>query len=349
MSERLGLGKIPSDLLAALLDQYAARSRRVLTPPALGEDAAAILTNLPCTVVATDPVTAPAARIGHDVVHRNANDVATRGAEPSWFLFTLLLPPAEATRESVADIFRQVDEACRQVGAELIGGHTEVTASVNQPVAVGTMIGEITTFRLTATRNARTGNAVIMVGACGEHGSGLLAARHAEALRRRGVPDACIARAADFVDPRRLSIVAAARVAMSASHPHAMHDPTEGGLAVCLHEMAAAAQVGMEIDDEQVLVRPETREICARTGLDPWGLESSGSLVVCVDAVDAEHLLAAYAREGIEARRIGTVCAAELGLQRRSAVTTRLAVPRFAQDEQMRFEASLSDDACEGG
>lgn len=346
MSEHLGPGKLPSDLLAALLDQYGARSRRVLTPPALGEDAAAILTSLPCTVVATDPVTAPAARIGHDVVHRNANDVATRGAEPSWFLFTLLLPPADATPEAVSEIFRQVDEACRAVGAELIGGHTEITDAVRHPIAIGTMIGEITTFRLTATRNARSGNAIIMVGACGEHGTGMLATRHGEALRQRGVPDDLLKRAARFAETPRLSVVAAARIAMSAAHPHAMHDPTEGGLAVCLHEIAKAAQVGMEIDDEQVLVRPETREICARAELDPWGLESSGSLLVCVDAVDAEHLLAAYTREGIEARRIGTVRPADFGLQRRRPVTEHLAVPHFSRDEQARFEASLGDDGA---
>lgn len=339
MTDRLPLGKLSPELLTELLGRHGARSRRVLTPPAVGEDAAAVLNSLPCTVVAMDPVSADAARLGHLVVHRNANDVATRGADPAWFLFTLLLPAREATAERVGDIFRQVDAACREVGAELIGGHTEITDMVEQPVAVGTMIGEITTFRLTSTRNARVGNAIVMMGACGAHGAGLLAAEHGEALRRRDVPEDVLARAAVFAEGPSLSVVPAARIALGAAHPHAMHDPTDGGLATALHELASAAQTGIEVSAEAVLVLDDTRAICTAAGLDPWALRSDGTLLVCVDAVDVAQLLEACERQGLQARRIGTVCDVEAGVQRVAADGSAAPLPRPARDERLRFIA----------
>jgi hydrogenase maturation factor len=337
MSDPLRLGKLPPDFLADLLSRYGARSRRVLTPPAVGEDAAAVLTSLPCMVAAMDPVTGARERIGHYAVHVNANDVATRGAEPAWFLFTLLLPPEEATRDNIAEIFRQVDEACREVGAELIGGHTEVTQGIDRPLAIGTMIGEITTFRLTSTRGARPGNAIIMVGSAGLEGTAILAAEHSGELRRHGVPDDVIDRASRFLDEPGISIVPAVRIAMSASRPHAMHDPTDGGVANALHEIARAARAGVELYAARIPVREETRVICDCLGLDAWGMMSSGSLLVCVDAVDVEALLAAYGEAHIEATHIGSVFGPDVGVCRVGKDDQISPITWFETDELLRF------------
>lgn len=342
MNDSLAEGKLPPDFLAELLARYGARSRRVLTPPAVGEDAAAFLTSLPCTVVAMDPVTAASERIGWYVVHVNANDVATRGAEPAWFLFTLLLPVEDATRERVAEIFDQVDLACREVGAELIGGHTEVTEGIDRPLAVGTMIGEITTFRLTSTRGACRGDAVIMVGPCGLEGTTILASEYRGHLLRHGVTEDVIDRAARFLDDPGISVVPAARIAMGRAKPHAMHDPTEGGLSTALHELARAAEVGLEINEEHVPMREETRVICERLGIDPWGLMGSGALLVCVNAADAEPLLKAYAEANIEARNIGAVYGPDHGVYRVNAGTGACPLPLYEVDELIRVTQNLT-------
>ncbi|NDD29071.1 MAG: hypothetical protein EB084_12475 [Proteobacteria bacterium] len=337
-SPSLGLGKVPAPMLGELLERFGARSRRVLTPPAPGEDAAAVLSRLPCTVTAMNPVIDEVERLGHEVVHRNANAVATRGADPSWFLFTLLLPPQSADPSAIEAVFHQVSDACLAVGAELIGGHTEVTEQVTQPVAVGTMIGEITTFRLTATRSARQGNAIVMIGACGEYGTGLLAQRHSAALERHGVPATVVEQARAFLEPARRSIVPAVRVAMAQGHPHAMHDLTDGGLVASLHDLARLAEVGVEIDESAVPVRPETQAICTSLGLDPWRLLSFGTLLLCVDEIDVEALLQACSAAAIEAFHVGRVVSPELGLHRVSANGTRTEIAACHQDELHRFE-----------
>lgn len=342
MSDFLPAGKLPPDMLASFLARFGARSRRVLTPPAVGEDAAAVLSSLPCMVVAMDPVTAASERIGWYVVHVNANDVATRGAEPAWFLFTLLLPTHWATQETVADIFQQVDEACREVGAELIGGHTEVTDGIDRPLAVGTMIGEITTFRLTATRGAQRGNAIVMVGPCGLEGTAILASEHRGHLRRHGVPDDCIDRASRLLDSPGISIVPAVRLAMRHAKPHAMHDPTEGGVATALHEIARAADVGVEVQESSLPLRQETKVICERLDIDPWGLMGSGSLLICVDEVDVPPLLATYAENKIEATHLGRLCGPDGGVCRIGAGGDVRPIPSFERDELVSVLDRLS-------
>lgn len=342
MNERLALGKLPPDFLGELLARYGARSRRVLTPPAVGEDAAAVLTSLPCTVVAMDPVTTVSERLGWYVVHVNANDVATRGADPVWFLFTLLVPEKDATKQLIDDIFRQVDDACREVGAELIGGHTEITEGIERPIAVGTMIGEITTFRLTATRGARTGNAVVMVGPCGLEGTAILANDYPGPLHRHGIPETVIERAARFLDNPGISVVPAVRLAMSHAKPYAMHDPTEGGLLTALHELSRSADVGVRVFADRVLVREETQIIARSLDIDPWGLMGSGALLVCVDPADVKPLLTVYADRGIDAAHIADLCPPQLGVLRVESDGSTTQLRMYESDELLRVTQLLT-------
>lgn len=312
-------GKVPSDVLRSLLQQHGPRSRRVLTGPAIGEDAAAVLTSLPVVVAATDPVSAAVDRIGWYVVHVNANDVATRGAEPLWFLLTLLLPEVGTTSEMVENVFAQVAAACKEVGAELIGGHTEVTPGLDRPLAVGTMLGETTTFRLTATHGARAGDALVLAGPIAIEGTALLARERPDLLRGRDVPDPVVARARDLLDRPGISVLPAARFAMRAARPHAMHDVTEGGLTTALHELASAAGVGVRVFASEVPILEETRVVCDALGLDPWCLIGSGALLLSCDTEDVEPLLRGYAEQGITAARIGLATAPDQGIRREGA------------------------------
>ena len=136
------VGKLPPDLLHRLLSSAPPTDPRVLIGPGIGEDAAVIsMADDRVLVAKTDPITFASDEIGWYSVHVNANDIAATGAEPRWFLATLLAP--ESTPESwIENAFRQISDACKEVGVSLIGGHTEITYDLNRPIVIGVMLGE---------------------------------------------------------------------------------------------------------------------------------------------------------------------------------------------------------------
>ena len=139
MTDYLSTGKLPHELLRSLLRRYGREDHQVLVGPRVGEDAAAIRLHEDVVVAGMDPITFATDEIGWYVVHVNANDVAVMGAAPRWFLVTFLLPEAGATSEDVERMFAQVARACEEVGAVLVGGHTEVSYGLPRPLAIGVM------------------------------------------------------------------------------------------------------------------------------------------------------------------------------------------------------------------
>ncbi len=117
--------------------------KRVIVGPGIGRDAAVIDFGKTCLVVKTDPITFTSCNLGWYSVNINANDIACLGAAPRWFLATLLLPRKGTCKALVKRIFEEVNSACQALGISLIGGHTEVTLRVDQPLMVGEMIGEV--------------------------------------------------------------------------------------------------------------------------------------------------------------------------------------------------------------
>ena len=122
---------------------------------------------------------------------------------------------------------------------------------------------------------------------------------------------------------------------------HAMHDPTEGGLATGLYELAQAAGVGLVIEASAVPVYPETRALCQALNLDPWGLIASGALLMAVESARADNIARALEAHGIRTAVIGRVTeqAGQVLLHDGVTGSTR-DVPRFERDEIARlFEA----------
>ena len=326
------LGKLPSDLLVRLLAHNPATDRRVLLGPGLGFDCAVIdLENGRCLVAKTDPITFATEAIGWYAVHVNANDIATTGATPRWFLATILLPESKSDASLVEDIFTQVQSACAELGASVVGGHTEVTFGIDRPIVVGSMLGEVARDQLITPRGARVGDAVVLTKRIAVEATSILAREKAsELVSRLGVP--FLQHARRFLTDPGISVVRDAQVALAAGRVHAMHDPTEGGLATGLYELAAAAQVGLEVVEERVPVYPETRTLCAVYNINVWGAIASGSLLLAVDPVDAEKIVAALRAAGIEAWLIGRIVEPERGVTLIGAEGTR-PLPAFARDE----------------
>lgn len=347
------LGKLPADHLARLLSELPIEDPRVVLGPRVGEDAAVLDMGDRFLIAKSDPVTFATDAIGWYAVHINANDVACTGAAPRWFLATLLLPGGRADGLMVDGIFRQIVEACEEVGAALVGGHTEITYGLDRPILVGAMLGEVEPGRLVMTGGARPSDAVLMTQRVAVEATAIIAREKREELaREHGLEVEFLERCADFIFRPGISVVQAARIATEVASVHAMHDPTEGGLATGLWELATAAEVGLEIDASTVPVFPETRLLCDLYGLDPWGIIASGSLLVTLDPAEVRPLLDAWARSGIEGAQIGWVTVREqgvtlrdaggrLGAARASEDTTRptqtVPLPTFGRDEIARL------------
>jgi len=148
----------------------------------------------------------------------------------------------------------------------------------------------------------------------------------------RGVPAAVIRKAKGLLRTPGLSVLPEAELACELAPVHAMHDPTEGGIATALHELAEAAGVGLRIDADRITVLPEGRELCAAFGLDPLGTIASGALLLTLAPADAAIVIHALAREGIDSHFIGQVVPRAEGVTL-VAGGRRDPLPEFPRDE----------------
>jgi hydrogenase maturation factor len=306
---------------------------RVVLGPGIGCDAAVIDVGDRYIVAKTDPITFATDEIGWYAVHVNANDIACTGAAPRWFLATLLLPESHTTPTLVDAIFDQITDACRELNVALVGGHTEITYGINRPIVVGCMLGEVSPDQLVRPDGARPGDALLMTKGVAVEGTAIIAR---EVNGVNGLNEGFLERCRGFLHNPGISVVQDARVAMMAGTVHAMHDPTEGGLATGLLELAAAAGVGLEVREGTIPVLPETRVLCTRLGLDPLGLIASGALLLAVAPEDADTILSALEEVGIAATRIGQVVERKRGTVLQGAKGTR-PVPHFERDEIVRL------------
>jgi hydrogenase maturation factor len=325
------VGKLPLKVLAQLLDRSVIKDKRVIVGPAIGEDAAVIDIGGPRYLIAkTDPVTFTSHRIGWYAVHINANDIATMGGRPEWFLATLLLPYG-IVESDVEKIFQEILEACQSLGVSLIGGHTEITYDLHRPMIVGQMLGEVERERLVRTGGAREGNAIILTKGIAVEGTAIIAREKGEELSGI-VGEALLTRAKNFLYEPGISVVKDASVAVASAQVHSMHDPTEGGVATGLHEIAHAAKVGIAINLEALPIFPETRKLCDHYRLDPLGLIASGALLITVEASEADTVVKKLQGEGIPAFVIGQVVHRREGIKLRKA-SSLYDLPIFEQDE----------------
>ncbi|HBY99674.1 MAG TPA: hydrogenase expression protein, partial [Chloroflexi bacterium] len=237
-SNILAPGKVPPEFLINLLARYTGGDSSVIVRPGIGVDAAAIEMGEQVLVAKTDPITFATDQIGWYAVHVNANDVACLGARPRWFLATILLPERGTTRALVEQIFAQLEAACTSLGVALIGGHTEVTIGLERPIVVGQMLGTVAREALISPQAGRPRDRVIMVKGFPIEGTALIAREKAANLLARGYSPALIERARQMLFDPGLSVVRAAEIAARAARLHGLHDPTEGGVATGLWELA---------------------------------------------------------------------------------------------------------------
>ena len=331
-------GKLPLELLTQLLGRIEIKDPRVVLGPKPGEDAALIDFGDSYLVTKTDPITFATDLIGWYLVQVNANDLAVMGATPRWLMVTLLLP--EGTRpDEVQAIFDQLRDACDRLSITLVGGHTEITYDLSRPVAVGAMLGEVLKDRVVMTSGARPGDAIVLTKGIAIEGTAILAREAAKELQEAGVAPEIIESAKGLLYAPGISVVRDATIACDTVKVHSMHDPTEGGLATGLLELATGADVGLLVESSRVPVLPLCETFCRALQLDPLGLIGSGALLATLDPGEAPRLIAALAEEDIDAWEIGRITHPEEGLKLQTDGGVG-ELPLFDRDELARFFSS---------
>ena len=298
------VGKIPESVLKrSVFKQIHTKRSEVLLGAGVGEDCAAVkLADDEMFVMSTDPITGTATDIGNLAIHITLNDLASAGAEPVGVLLTILLP--ENSEEAVLkETMAQIEIACAEANVQIMGGHTEVTKAVNQPLINVCGVGKAKVGKLVSTAGAKVGDDIIVTKWIGLEGTSIIAKEKEQELLNR-YPAQLVEEAKNF--DKYLSVLPEAASAVK-SGVSAMHDVTEGGIFGALWEMAEASGVGLEIDLKKIPVKQETIEVCEFFGINPYELISSGSMLMA--APDGNTLVRELENQGIHAVVVGKAVA----------------------------------------
>jgi hydrogenase maturation factor len=299
---KLAHGKIPIDILESVVfKNLGIRRREVVLGPSAGIDGAVINVGNKSLVVSTDPITGAIELIGWLAVNINANDIATFGVEPA-FLLSCILLPENADMKTVETISGQMGKAAKELGIAIVGGHCEVTPGLANPIVVGCTIGMTEKGNYVTAAGAKQGDKIILTKTAGIEGTAVLASDKENQLKKV-VSATTLRNAKRFYD--QISVVKDAITAFKTGAVHAMHDPTEGGVAGGIHEMADASHLGFRVHKKKIPVRPETTEICNFFEIDPLQLTASGSLLIAVERDSADRVVGILSEEGITAEVIG--------------------------------------------
>jgi len=246
------------------------------------------------------PLFFPGGDIGSLAVHGTVNDLATAGARPLYLSAAFILEEGFAL-SALDRIVASMRAAAGAAGVLLVTGDTKV---VDRGKADGcfittTGIGVVDHGLTISADRARPGDAVILSGPIAEHGVAIMAARADLELETPVESDSAAL--------HRLVLDAVA----TGADLRCLRDPTRGGVATALNEIAARSRVGIVLDEAAIPVREPVRGVCELLGLDPLYVANEGKLLAIVAREDAPRVVAAMRRhpEGAEARVVGEVVA----------------------------------------
>lgn len=254
-------------------------------------------------VMATDshvvsPLFFPGGDIGCLSVHGTINDVAVMGARPLWLSAAFILEEGFKLAD-LARIVQSMAEAAKAAGVPVVTGDTKVVerGSGDGVFITTTGVGVVAPGMELSGRAARPGDAILVSGSLGDHGMAIMAQRESLGFDSPIVSDTAALH----------GLIAAIRA--SGADIHVLRDPTRGGLATTLNEIARQSGVGMMLQEKALPVKPAVNAACEFLGLDPLYVANEGKLVAICAQADAEMLLAALRAHplGVDAAIIGSV------------------------------------------
>lgn len=294
------IGKLPEQVLVrSILKQVKHRREEVLVGPAVGQDCTAFAVNDDeAIVMSVDPITGTTKDIGPLAVYITTNDLAAAGAEPIGIMLTVLLP--ERVREiAVRRMMTDIEAVCDRLNIEVLGGHTEVTNVVNQPLISVTGVGKMKKDQVNSLQDIRPNQDLVVTKWIGLEATTIIAKEKEQELSSR-FATGLLETAKGF--DQYLSVIPESKIGMEHGIS-AMHDITEGGIFGALWEMASGADLGLEVNLKKIPIRQETVEVCEFFGVNPYQIMSSGSMLIATD--DGAGLVAKLEAAGIHGTVIG--------------------------------------------
>ena len=303
-TEFLGEGKLSRERLEALLALTAHSHPEILVGADVGEDAA-VVRGARQLILTADPITFTEENIGFYTVAVNCNDIVAMGGRPRYLTTTILLPP-ETEEQRLKTIFAELEKASQQAGVLWVGGHTEVTSAVNRIIISAQAVGFLQ-GKPTKTSDARPGESLVMSKWTALEATTLIAREKPE-LSRKLLGQEGYREVLDWLFEPGISIIREGQI-LSGMRLSAAHDPTEGGIATGIHEIAERSEVGVRLFKDKIPIRRETEILCGHFGLDPLGALSSGVFLFTATAPEAQKAVQALNRRGVPAAVIGEITA----------------------------------------
>ncbi|MFW9949960.1 MAG: AIR synthase related protein [Candidatus Thorarchaeota archaeon] len=281
----------------------------------LGEDAAVIDMGDKFLVAKTDPITFTSDAIGYYVVNVNVNDIVCTGATPKWFQSTILLPEKKTNIELIESIFKDIHDTCKAMHITVIGGHTEISSNLDRPIVIGSLLGEVEKEKLVLTSGAKLGDDILLTKGIFIEGTSIIGHEKAVFLRSKGYSEDFINRCKEYLFNPGICVYKEALLANKKFPIKSMHDPTEGGLATGLAEIALASKTGVTVDENKIKILPEPLELTKVFRLNPLNTISSGSLLICIEREYTQDLIQFLRNQSIEVEKIGEITSSKAGLR----------------------------------
>ena len=244
------------------------------------------------------PLFFPGGDIGSLAVHGTVNDVAMSGARPLWLTAGFILEEG-LEMEVLERVVRSMADAAQKAGVQVVAGDTKVVERGHgDGIYINTAgVGIVMEGVEIGPDRARSGDVVLLSGTMGDHGIAVLSQREGLEFETELVSDSAALN--ELIE----TLLAAA------PHTHCLRDPTRGGLAGALNELAGTSNIGVEIEEAAVPVRPAVAAACEMLGFDPLTVANEGKLIAFVPSEEAEEALEAMRAHplGQEAARIGVV------------------------------------------
>ena len=229
-----------------------------------------------------DPLFFPGSNIGELAVNGTVNDLAVSGAKPLYLTCSVILEEGLSV-ETLRQIAQSMQTAAQKANVQIVTGDTKVVqrGAVDKLFINTTGIGVIRPNICISASNIKAGDAIIINGEIGNHGTAILIARGELALE------------SDIESDCQPLHDLVATILDVCPEIHAMRDATRGGLATVLNEFALTSNVGIRIEEKSIPIREEVKGVCEILGLEPLYLANEGILVVAVASENADKILSA--------------------------------------------------------
>jgi len=273
-----------------------------------------------------DPPVFPGGTIGSLAVHGTVNDLAMMGARPLWLSCALIIEEG-FSRNLLEEILTDMRRAADDAGVRIVTGDTKVVprGKADRIFITTSGVGVLEHDLAIHGANARPGDKIILSGSMGDHGIAVMAAR--EGLEVDGLSS----------DSASLWGLVEQMLEEAGAGIRVLRDPTRGGVATTLKEIALQSGVTLFLDEQQLPVNPQVRGVCGILGLDPLYVANEGKLLAVVSPAVADVLLQRMQQHplGKQAAIIGTVEAGEAGRVRMQTSVGGMRIVEMLAGEQL--------------